>query len=343
MHILYGIATTGNGHISRSRIIINALKKRGHSVNVILSGRKKKDLFDIEELHPYQIKKGFTFSSSEGRISYLKTVLNSSPIEFFKDVKSISNIYDLVITDFDPISAYAAKKNKIPCMGIGHQYSFYKDIPMTNKMKFSSMFFPKIYAPVNFSIPFHFHHFNQSILPPFIDPLLHDRRDKEKKNNQILVYLPWENLNDTIATLKTISKKFIIFTNVEHIQKIENITLKPFSNKHFKYDLMKCRSLITNAGFQLTSEALFLGKPILCKPVKGQPEQEHNAKILHDLGYATVSQEINATTIKDWLNKSKNIKIDFSNPIGVIVDIIENREKDFSNEIKRLWKIEKIY
>ena len=91
------------------------------------------------------------------------------------------------------------------------------------------------------------------------------------------------------------------------------------------------------------TKSLFLGKPILCKPVKGQPEQEHNAKILHDLGYATVSQEINAFTIKDWLNKSKNIKIDFSNPIGVIVDIIENREKDFSNEIKRLWKIEKIY
>ena len=67
-------------------------------------------------------------------------------------------------------------------MGIGHQYSFYKDIPMTNKMRFSSMFFPKIYAPVNFSIPFHFHHFNQSILPPFIDPLLYDRRDKEKIN-----------------------------------------------------------------------------------------------------------------------------------------------------------------
>jgi len=339
MHILYGIATTGNGHISRSRIIINALKKRGHSINVILSGREKKDLFDIDELAPYQIKKGFTFSMKKGQVQYLKTIINSNPFEFIADIKSIHNTYDLVITDFDPISAYAAKKYKIPCMGIGHQYSFYKDIPMTNKMRFSSMFFPKIYAPVNFSIPFHFHHFNQSILPPFIDPLLHDRKDKEIEKDHILVYLPWENLNDTITTLKTVSKKFIIYTNVKYIQKIENITLKPFSNKHFKYDLLTCRSLITNAGFQLTSEALFLGKPILCKPVKGQPEQEHNAKILHDLGYATVSQEINTAMIKDWLHKSKNIKIDFSNPIGVIVDIIENREKDFSNEIKRLWKI----
>ena len=343
MHILYGIATTGNGHISRSKIIINALKERGHSIDVILSGRDEKDLFDIDELKPYQVKKGFTFSSNKGRISYIKTVLKSNPLEFLNDIKSVKNVYDLVITDFDPISAYAAKKYKIPCMGIGHQYSFYQDIPMTNKMKFSSIFFPKIYAPVNFSIPFHFHHFNQPILPPFIDPILHNRRDKEEIGSHILVYLPWENLNDMITVLKTVPRDFIIYTDIEYIKEIENITLKPFSNKNFKYDLLRCQCLITNAGFQLTSEALFLGKPILCKPVKGQPEQEHNAKILHDLGYATVSQEINAATIKDWLHKSKNIKIDFSNPIDVIVDIIENREKDFSNEINRLWQIEKIY
>jgi uncharacterized protein (TIGR00661 family) len=343
MHILYGIATTGNGHISRSKIIINALKKRGHSIDVILSGREEKNLFDIDELKPYQIKKGFTFSNNKGRISYIKTVLKSNLLEFLNDVKSVKNVYDLVITDFDPISAYAAKKYNIPCMGIGHQYSFYEDIPMTNKMRFSSMFFPKIYAPVNFSIPFHFHHFNQPILPPFIDPILHNRIDKEKIGDDVLVYLPWENLNDMIAILEKVSRNFIVYTDVKDIKEIENITLKPFSNKNFKYDLLRCRCLITNAGFQLTSEALFLGKPILCKPQKGQPEQEHNAKILDDLGYATVSQEINAATIKDWLHSSNNIKIDFSNPIDVIVDIIENREKDFSNEINRLWQIEKIY
>ena len=60
MKILYGIATTGNGHISRSRVIVNALKKRGHSIDVILSGRDKKDLFDIDNFKPFQIKKGFT-------------------------------------------------------------------------------------------------------------------------------------------------------------------------------------------------------------------------------------------------------------------------------------------
>jgi uncharacterized protein (TIGR00661 family) len=339
MNILYGIAATGNGHISRSRIIVNALKKRGHSVNVILSGREEKDFFDIDELKPFQIKKGFTFVSNNGKLSYIKTVLNSHPIEFLNDVRSIDNTYDLVITDFDPISAYVAKKYKIPCMGIGHQYSFYKNIPMTKKMKFASMFFPKIYAPVNFTIPFHFYHFNESILPPFIDPMFYKHIDSDQMNQDILVYLPWENLDDMITILKTISKEFIVYTKIESIQRIDNITLKPFSNLTFKQDLMRCHSLITNAGFQLISEALFLGKPILCKAQKGQPEQEHNAKILHDLKYATVTKEINMKIIKDWINNSKKTKIDFSDPTDLIIDIIENREKDFSNKINELWKV----
>ena len=339
MNILYGIAATGNGHISRSRIIVNALKKRGHSVNVILSGREEKDLFDIDELKPFQIKKGFTFVSNNGKLSYIKTVLNSHPIEFLNDIRSIDNTYDLVITDFDPISAYVAKKYKITCIGIGHQYSFYKNIPMTKKMKFASIFFPKTYAPVNFTIPFHFYHFNESILPPFIDPMFYNDIDSGQMNEDILVYLPWENSDDMITILKTISKEFIVYTKIESIQKIDNITLKPFSNVAFKQDLMRCHSLITNAGFQLISEALFLGKPMLCKAQKGQPEQEHNAKILHDLHYATVTKEINMEIIKDWINNSKKTKIDFSDPRDLIIDIIENREKDFSNEINELWKV----
>jgi uncharacterized protein (TIGR00661 family) len=224
-------------------------------------------------------------------------------------------------------------------MGIGHQYSFYTDIPMTKKMKFSSIFFPKMYTPVNFTIPFHFYHFNQSILPPFIDPVLHKEINTDEMSEDILVYLPWENLDDMIAILQKISKEFIVYTKIASIEKIDNITLKPFSNVTFKQDLIRCSSLITNAGFQLPSEALFLGKPMLCKPLEGQPEQEHNAKILDNLGYATIAKEINAGIIKDWINNSKKAKIDFSDPTDLIIDIIENREKDFSNEINELWKV----
>lgn len=338
MNILYGIAATGNGHISRSRIIVDALKKRGHSVDVILSGRDKKDLFDIDDLKPFQIKKGFTYVTNKGKINYLKTVLTSSPIQFLNDIKSIDNNYDLVITDFDPISAYAAKKHKIPCIGIGHQYSFYKNIPMTIKMKFISILFPRIYAPANFPIPSHFYHFNQSILPPFIDPKFYAADSTYQKKSNTLVYLPWENLKNMISIFRKIEGEFILYTNIESIEKHGNITLKPFSNITFKEDLIQCSGLITNAGFQLPSEALFLGKPMLCKPLNGQPEQEHNAKILKQLGYATVCKKIDIDSIQSWMKNKINVKIPFKNPIDLIINIIENPTMDFSNQVMELWE-----
>ena len=51
MNILYGVNATGNGHISRSRITISELKKRGHNVTVLFSGRKPEDFFDVEKYH----------------------------------------------------------------------------------------------------------------------------------------------------------------------------------------------------------------------------------------------------------------------------------------------------
>ena len=337
MKILYGIAATGNGHISRSRIIVDVLRKKGHLVDVILSGRDKKDLFDIDDLKPFQVKKGFTFVTKKGKIRYIKTLLESNLIEFLKDIKSIDNKYDLVITDLEPISAYAAKLHKIPSMGIGHQYSFYKNIPMKMNMRFASVFIPKMYSPVDFSIPFHFHHFNQSILPPIIDPIFYEEGNDNQCNEDILVYLAWENLNNIISVFEKISNNFIIYTNTESIKKYGNITLKPFSNIPFKRDLIKCSGLITNGGFELPSEALFLGKPMLCKPLGGQPEQQHNVEILQELKYATICNKIDIHNVENWIKNKINVRIPFKSPINLIIDIIENPNMDFSSKAMQLW------
>jgi uncharacterized protein (TIGR00661 family) len=138
-------------------------------------------------------------------------------------------------------------------------------------------------------------------------------------------------------------KHFIYYCDIQNEKRIKNVTLKPFSENGFKNDLIENKYLITNAGFQLPAEALFIGKKILCKPLEGQPEQEHNAKILNDLGYATISKTIDINSINNWLHSSKKIKIDFPNPLELIVDIIENKNKDFSYEIDKLWQIKKTY
>ena len=338
MNILYGVNATGNGHISRSRITISELKKRGHNVTVLFSGRKFKDFFDLEEFRPYIIKKGFTFVFKKGKLNVFKTLLNIDLIQFVRDVFNIKKEYDVVVTDFEPISAYAARKLGIHCIGIGHQYSFLKKIPKSFKMKLASLFFLRFYTPINSTISSHFYHFNQSILPPFIEKSLKNQNAVIVMKNTFLVYLAWEEQDQMISTLNTIKEnEFIYYSSVDKEVQIGNVTLKPYSNKYFKEDLIACNGLITNAGFQLPAEAIYLGKKILCKPLTGQPEQEHNAKTLKRLQHATVCSEFTKEKIELWIRNGKQKKKLYNESIDLMIEMIENPKKDFTNRISKLW------
>ena len=56
----------------------------------------------------------------------------------------------------------------------------------------------------------------------------------------------------------------------------------------FKLDLRASAGVICNAGFELISECLQWGKPVLTRPLAGQMEQRSTAEALRQLGYATV-------------------------------------------------------
>lgn len=61
--------------------------------------------------------------------------------------------------------------------------------------------------------------------------------------------------------------------------------------------------MITNGGFTLISEALYLKKPIYSVPVKGQFEQILNAFYLEKLGYGEFHEEADKKSIETFLEK----------------------------------------
>ena len=168
MKILYGVQTTGNGHISRSREVIRELKKLGHEVQVLFSGRKPAMQSDLEEFEPYQEFKGLTFCTHRGQLSYFKTALSLNFCQLYRDIASFDDSgYDLVITDFEPISARIARRKSLPSFGVGHQYAFIHDIPMSGSNPMTR-FVIKNFAPVDYPVGLHWHHFSQPILPPIV-------------------------------------------------------------------------------------------------------------------------------------------------------------------------------
>ena len=120
MKILYAFNGTGYGHASRAMSILPLLQH--HEVDIMISGEMNP--IDIGHEIKYRFK-GFTFAYSNGKLDYWKTFRQLNIFQFIKDVCSLSvEQYDLVISDFEPISAYAAKLRVVKSLSLSHHAAF---------------------------------------------------------------------------------------------------------------------------------------------------------------------------------------------------------------------------
>jgi uncharacterized protein (TIGR00661 family) len=298
MKILYGVQATGNGHITRARVIAEALEKTDIEVDWVFSGRDLEDFFDMEAFSEFKCFRGMTFVVDDGRINFVKTALGNNLFSLVRDAQKLDvSDYDLVISDFEPVTAWAAKWAKKQCIGISHQSSFLYDIPKKHSNFFTDLFM-RYFAPTDLPVGIHWHHFDGMILPPIVE-----ESNPTDIDDFVLVYLPFVYLESALKLLDPHSgQKFVIYAGVsEPMTRGDHIQVKPFCRVGFQRDLRACRSVISGGGFELPSEALHLGKRLLVQPVKGQMEQQSNGLALAELGLATVVDDLSEEVIRDWL------------------------------------------
>ncbi len=338
MRILYGVQGTGNGHISRSREVVRELKKRGHEVQVIFSGRDPKTIFDIDVFNPFHSFKGFTFAINNGQVSRLKTAFSLDIPRFYKDIRNFdARGVDLAVVDYEPLTSRIAKRNKIPSVGIGHQYAFKYKIPISSANPMDKLIM-NIFAPAEHNLGLHWHHFGQYILPPIIPPL---RRDPSRqRKNKILVYLLFEERAGLLKILRNFKEhQFFVYDKVDSPSDEGNIHIRPLSRNAFLDDLFECEGVISNAGFELPSEAIHLGKKLLLKAVAGQLEQCSNALAIEKLGFGMTMKDFNPAIIEKWLNEFKTDGCIYpDDTVARICDWLEaGNLNDISSLSKSLW------
>ena len=337
MRILYGVQGTGNGHITRARTMARALAESSLEVDYLFSGRPKDEFFDMEPFGDYRCLRGLTFHWYNGRVDHLKTALNTNLFRFVRDVKQLDlSGYDLVITDFEPITAWAARLQKKPSLGISHQYAFRsKQVPTAGHSVVGNLVL-KYFAPAQRMLGFHWHHFNSAILPPLIEPQQYPLQYEE---NKILVYLPFENRQRVVEFLRVIKEaEFHIYCAVDEPSDERNIHLRPFDRDGFKQCLASCGGVIANAGFGLLSEAIQAGKKLLVKPMQGQMEQLSNAAALDELEIGEVMDGFNLKQLREWLEEDCPSPRPYPDVARAIVEWIESGFPLSEDELaQRLW------
>lgn len=317
MKILYGIQLNGNGHITRSIELIDKLKSVGHEIDVISSGNNSNLELPFENRHFDGLS---IFSNKSGSIDWRKTIKQANIIKLIKDSMQDVTIYDLVISDFEPISAWSAKRCGVRSLGIANQYSLMSNKTPKIKGLFSLQFI-RNFAPCDEYIALSYEKFDDFIYQPFISEYF--LNSEVNDNNFFLIYLPSYDLDCILSQLSQFKKhKWRVYSNENYSNEFKNIKVIKLSKEKFQKDLINCSGIITASGFSTTSESLILNKKLWSIPIQSQYEQLSNSLLLQNMGVFT--DKFNSSNLSNWLENYQKVDYKWQNPIEDILLKIKN-------------------
>lgn len=326
MKILFGIQATGNGHLVRSTEIYKLLKQHPEvtQLDVLISGGKAQMGLPFEVNYEY---KGLSFYyGKKGKISVLKSIGKANFLSIAIALMKVPfKQYDLVISDFEPITLWGAKIAGVKRVGIGNMYSMTsKKFPKTKGTALTKLI-TGMMCPAKNKIGMHFQKFDDFIYYPVIRSEI--RHAFPTDRNIYLVYLNSftdKELLNCFTSEQLKHKHFFIYskTATEPYRK-DNCTVMPLSNETFTRHITECSGVITAAGFQTVSEALYLGKKLFVVPIKKQSEQLSNAKVLSEMG-VTTSTELKADEIAEWLIRPNTVQVKFDDDMPNMINAILN-------------------
>jgi len=323
MKILYAIQGTGNGHITVAREVLPYLKKRA-DVDILVSGTQ------VDIGLPYEISyrlHGLCFVfGKNGGIDYLETYKKSRIKLLFREIQALPiDDYDLVFSDFEPVSAWACYLRNKPCIGFSHQAAVVsKRAPKPEKTDLLGKAVLKYYAPVSHRYGFHFLPYDQDIFTPIIRQEV--RRQRVSDKGHYSVYLPSYSDKKIIRLLSQFPQvRWEVFSkHSKESYEAENVFIRPIDNDAFIASMASATGVLCNAGFQTPSETLFLKKKLLAIPMKGQYEQQCNATALKMMGVPVMKniKPKQYKKVKEWIASENRTAVDFPDETEYILDTI---------------------
>ena len=317
--IIYGVAGEGFGHSSRSHLIGQTLIDAGHDVMFVGS---QKSLLYLKQYFGDRVREifGLSFAFEGQRIDKSETLkrnllklpeANRLNDELFKEHFEPFEP-ELVISDFEPFSAWWAWRKDVPFISIDHEHM----LTLCKLEHKSRNWFSRItasvvtechyvgavaYIIVNFfKAPLRI---DSAILaPPIVRPVVGALEPRQAEH--ILLYSTTgtgrEQLREVLG--KFGGQKFYIY-GFNKDAEYDNCIFKKRSTEGFLADLASARGVIASAGFSLISECMYFKKKMLLLPLAGQYEQIINAHYIEKLGLGVSAEKLDETVIARFLDQ----------------------------------------
>lgn len=316
--IVYATAGEGFGHASRVHLIGQRLLDAGHDVIFPASLRA------LQYLRPYfgeRVKEvfGLSYDYHKGYVAPAATIWKN--VRQFPQGHRVNRALfeqvcapfapDLVITDFEPFSAWWAWRHRIPYISIDNEH-----LLILCKLDHE---FKDLWGRVSASLVVRFHYFGANayvvtnfftpeqcgaaiLAPPIVRPAI--VRLQASVGAHIVVYATtgtqeghWREVLGGFAP-----QRFHIYGFNKNAE-AGNCVFKETSTEGFAADLAAARGVIASAGYSLISECLYLRKKMLLEPLAGQYEQVLNARYVEKLGLGVWARQVDRAAVSRFLDR----------------------------------------
>ncbi|RYU77637.1 MJ1255/VC2487 family glycosyltransferase [Hymenobacter persicinus] len=318
MNILYGVPGEGLGHATRSKVVIGYLLSQGHNVCVVSSSRAYQVLAAnfpgrVHEIRGFHLAyKNLTVSKSRTAALTLRTAPESLRVNFAKYRELLCDFTpELVISDFESFSYFFAKWRRLPVVSIDNMQIISRaalDVAVPRAERGNRTLAQQI---VRAKLPRSRHYLittffplpvtksATTLVPPIIRPEI--LAAKPTRGGHVLVYQSATTQKDLVPLLQELPGQEFRVYGFNKEENHGNVQLRAFSEQGFIDDLASARAVVTNGGFSLISEAVYLHKPICAIPIPAQFEQFLNAAEVEKLGYGRHFSAITADGLKAFL------------------------------------------
>lgn len=317
MKILYGVNGEGMGHATRSEVVIESLIGE-HDVRIMASGAAYRYLSGFFE----NVSKVFgpSFAMENGEIRKWQSVTGVLAMARREIPESVSTWLDtvrewrpdVVVTDFEPLSGIYARWSQTPlvCVDNIHMIDRCRHDPEILEGAFEELQVARavvraMSAPAgDYVIPTLFHPEvikgrTQLVRPILRQPVIDA---SPTRGEHLVVYSAGGE--ELIEVLRSSPVPCHVYgmRDGDAVGTTDGaIEYRPRSTDGFLEDLASSRGVITGGGFSLLGEAVYLGKPILSVPIKGQFEQLMNSRYIEREGYGHSARSVDRSVVDRFL------------------------------------------
>ncbi len=291
MRIVYGVQSTGKGHLSRLLGLKPLFDQDGHELLVIITGYCEPPDYFFNALEGARYKRFHGLSLVEngsGGVSRRRTMkafaghLPALFESFRRAHKMISEFApDLIVSDFDPITGSPFVAPATFKVGIGNVATISHVVAArptkTTVDRFNIHAVRKLFTSgLDVELGCHFYPLDKQCLPPILRPEILTARVENR--GHIVVYQAFRGLLGPILDYATRhpDRPIIVYGDALPGEHPDNIAYATDPSR-FAHDLATCDAFVGTAGFQAICEAFYLRKKIVVEPIAGHYEQHWNA------------------------------------------------------------------